>query len=423
MPSLTTQHEAEIQGKPEEQQLPYYVKACALGITAYLIGIHLWTWVFTARFFLAGRADFRAMYIAGYLVRTGQRKHLYEYALQARLQDLIVGPSDTPLPFNHLAYESLLFAPLSMFKYPTAYSIFLLTNLLFLAICFAVLRPWTRNLSKVYKWFPVALVAAFLPIAAALIQGQDSILLLLIFAGSFALLERHKDSLAGTLAGLSMFKFQLALPIALIYLLWRKWKFAAGFAAMSLFVLSVSAWLVGFAQIKTYSHLLTTMSSSTPASFLRNVFTANQMPNLRGLIFGLAYGLLPTSFVSIVTAISSATLLLWAATSQHLRTSVYAPIVAITLAVLVSYHLNFHDLSLMLVPILWALDQFIFSEAGGRRSHVWVVRSAALAFCAPVAESFFPQHLYLIAVPMLIFFVLLLRSSATEEISAHSPVL
>jgi Glycosyltransferase family 87 len=401
--------------------VPYYVRACALGISAYLIGIHLWTWVFNVRYFLAGRADFRAMYVAGYLVRTGQRDRLYDFGLQSRLQDSIVGPSNTPLPFNHLSYESLLFAPLSLFTYRTAYLIFLGLNLCLLGACFGMFRSWTQNLSEIYPWFPVALFAGYLPIAAALIQGQDSILLLTIFAGSFLLVERNQDAWAGVLLGLTIFKFQLALPIALMFLLWKNWGLLTGFVVTSTLVLCGSVWLVGPAGIRTYIHLLLTMSNTITPEYLRNVASPNQMPNLRGLMFGLANHRIPASFVQIITVSLSAAVLFWGTCRSGLRRGLVGFLAAITIATLVSYHLNIHDLSVMFLPIVCVLDRFVQSEGNGQTMDKWLARSAALAFCAPVAESFFPEHLYLASVPVFIFLAILLRHPVATGMPVPPP--
>lgn len=403
--------------------VPYYVRACALGVPAYLIGVHLWTWVFNVRYFLAGRADFRAMYTAGYLIKTGQRHQLYEYAAQARLQDLIVGPSDTPLPFNHLAYESLLFAPFSVFTYRTAYFVFLFVNICLLAICFALFRPWMQNLKKIYWWLPMALFAAFLPIAAALIQGQDSILLLALLTASFVLLQRNQPLLAGALAGCGMFKFQLVLPVALLFLMWRRWKFVAGFTVVSLATLALSCWLVGVEQTRVYSRLLLTMGKTTGQDYLRNVATPSQMPNLRGLVFGVAHSHLPLSAIQLITTITSGTLLFWLANHPKTRTAPSAALAAITGAVLVSYHLNIHDLSVLFIAIVYVLNEFTLS-APRVAIHQRIAGSAALAFCAPLAESFFPDHLYLASVPILIFLWVLTSQDSTLELSrTHSPVL
>ena len=50
---------------------PYYVRALGLGVSAYLVGVHLWSWVFMGSVLLAGACDFRALYASGYTLRTG----------------------------------------------------------------------------------------------------------------------------------------------------------------------------------------------------------------------------------------------------------------------------------------------------------------------------------------------------------------
>ena len=43
------------------------------------------------------------------MVRSGNAHELYEYDAQLRFQNRLVSPGDIALPFNHLAYEALLF--------------------------------------------------------------------------------------------------------------------------------------------------------------------------------------------------------------------------------------------------------------------------------------------------------------------------
>ena len=114
-------------------EVPYYIRGLALGLPAYLIGIHLWTWLFLLPVFLGGRADFRQLYIGGYMLRTGHAHELYDYMAQKRFEDLLVSPAQVALPVNHLAYEELLFMPFSLMSYRTAYFAFLAFNLLLLA--------------------------------------------------------------------------------------------------------------------------------------------------------------------------------------------------------------------------------------------------------------------------------------------------
>jgi hypothetical protein len=62
----------------------------------------------------SGRVDFRHLYTAGYMVRAGHAADVYDYALCEKFQNELVGPAQGVLPFNHLAYEALFYAPFSL---------------------------------------------------------------------------------------------------------------------------------------------------------------------------------------------------------------------------------------------------------------------------------------------------------------------
>jgi hypothetical protein len=50
-----------------------------------------------------GRADFRAFYTAGYMLRTGRAGLLCDYAARRQLQSTVASPEDVALPFEHPA--------------------------------------------------------------------------------------------------------------------------------------------------------------------------------------------------------------------------------------------------------------------------------------------------------------------------------
>src|SRR5690348_13952232 len=77
---------------PATDLVPYYVRACMLGIPAYLIGVHLWTWIESVRVFLDGQADFRRLYASGYMVRSGYAHLLYDVATRFVVENQMVGP-------------------------------------------------------------------------------------------------------------------------------------------------------------------------------------------------------------------------------------------------------------------------------------------------------------------------------------------
>ena len=383
------------QARPET---PYYVKGLALGISAYLIGIHLWTWILTVSVFLGGHSDFRQLYTAGYMARSGHARELYEYNAQRHFQNLLVSPADIALPFNHLAYEALLFLPFSLLSYRAAYFGFLSFNVIALALTFKFLRLWMRNLAAIYPWLPYAMFLAFLPIAAALIQGQDSILLLMLFAAALVSLRSRRELTAGVLVGLGLFKFQISIPIALLFFVWRRWRFSAGFALAATAVGLVSLSLVGMSQLGVYFRSLLLMS-------IRLASPVDQFK------YGISPALnryAPQFWIQALIILASVAVLVWAAVLRP-RRATESFLIAITASALVSYHLLIHDLSVLLIPIAVTLDRFIHAEATGDRDGCIMARAAALMFVAPVCESFIPDHFYVVALPLCVFLFTLLR--------------
>src|SRR5262249_33554574 len=162
-------------------------RAITLGVIAILIGLPIMSWAtFLLHVVPDGHADFRANYTAGYMVRTGQP--LYNYELEMDVQGRKVSPETVAAPFIHSAYEALVYVPVSFFSYLQAYWLWFAVNLIVLIYVYRLLRPQLTPLSAVASWVPAATFAAFMPVGAALVQGQDSLLLLLLLAVTFALL-------------------------------------------------------------------------------------------------------------------------------------------------------------------------------------------------------------------------------------------
>src|SRR5207249_3890623 len=136
-------------------------------------------------------------------------------------------------PMDHPAYEALLFVPLSLVPYPVAMAFFMginaLSAVLWLLFLSSILLPREQGCTAV----PVLLLTSFFSVTKTIAHGQDSIILLALFAGTFRLLELRNDLWAGVLIGLGLFKFQIVVPVALIFLLWRRWRFVAGFCISS----------------------------------------------------------------------------------------------------------------------------------------------------------------------------------------------
>ena len=380
--------------------VPYYVRACVLGIPAYLIGVHFWTWVFTASIFLGGRADFRQLYAAAYMVRTGHAHDLYDYDSQKYYQDQLVSPAPVALPFVRPAYQAALLAPLSLLSYRGAYCAFLAINVALLTGIYFLLLPWMQNLQALYWWLPLALLLGFLPIGAALIQGQDSILLTALLVCAFVLLTNDHELLAGVLVGLGLFKFQMVLPIALLFLLWRRWRFVLGFFACLTFLASASVWLVGAKQSYLYVRSLFSIGGVIAANphLLHYPVPLQTMANFHGFVFGALGGKLPDLWVQLVTISISVGALTWTALrGRRISRADYQLMFSAPCGVLVSYYAFIHDLSILFLPTIALLNSFLIYEGRhGRKQWVW--RAAGLMFVVPLIESFAPMHFYLAAV-------------------------
>ena len=401
---------------------PYYVKGLALGIPAILLGLQISGWLFFIPVIMHGHNDFRQLYTGGYMLRLGYGHQLYDYDAQKAFEDKLVSPEQIALPINHLAYEELLFVPLSLLNFRAAYLAFLGINIVLLGISFRVLQPWMDNLAAVLKSLPAAMFLVFIPVAVALMQGQDSVLLLALLAAAAVSLDRGKDLAAGIFVGLGLFKFQLVIPIALLFLVWRRWRFSAGFALSSIAAGSLSLWLVGFAQIQLYIRSLHSMSIvlNSAVDQYKYAIVPSSMPNLRGLIFGLGHNQLSPSWLQAITIASSVFVLLLVAIRTPRRwPALDALLVAITTSTVVSYHLLIHDLSILLLPLAVTLNRFINANASRRRDGRLILLTSVLMFVAPAGISFMPHHFYLASLPLLAFLYAIIAASRNGQIQTQ----
>jgi Glycosyltransferase family 87 len=401
---------------------PYYVKGLALGIPAILLGLQISGWLFFIPVITHGHNDFRQLYTGGYMLRLGYGHQLYDYDAQKAFEDKLVSPEEIALPINHLAYEELLFVPLSLLNFRAAYLAFLGINIALLGISFRLLLPWMDNLAAVSRSLPAAMFLVFIPVAVALMQGQDSVLLLALLAAAAVSLDRGRELAAGIFVGLGLFKFQLVIPIALLFLVWRRWRFSAGFALSSIAAGLVSLWLVGFSQIQVYIHSLLSMSVTLHSQVDQYKYgiVPTSMPNLRGLIYGLGHSDLSPSWLQAITVASSAfVLLLVAILIPRNRPAFDALLLAITTSTVVSYHIFSHDWSILLLPLAVTLNRFINTNASGRKDVRLALLASVLLFVAPVCISFMPHHLYLASLPLLAFLYAIIAASRNGQIQTQ----
>ena len=389
--------------KEASSRIPYYVKGLALGVPIYFVAIHLWAWVLIAPHFYR-RADFRQLYAGAYMMRTGLRHELYNFEAQKFVEDRMVSPEPVhlELPFVSPAYHALWLAPLTLLPYKAAYISFLVINLILLSTCLALLWSETRNLARIYEWLPFALLIGFYPISWAFIQGQDSILLMTMLVAAFISLGKGRSYIAGCVTALAVFKFQIVLPIVFLFLLWKRWRFLVSFGICGVGLAAVSIWLTGMHQAMDYENSLIAIASVRhSAGMAQHAVLWQMMANINGFVFGVFSHGLPTFWIKVGSALLSLVVVIFTAHLGWHLSDAGRLLLAMPCAVLVGYHTYMHDLSILSLPVIVLLDRYLLSEGQACNRSRWIARMAALMFVAPIVDSFFPQHTYLVALAVL----------------------
>ena len=296
-----------------------------------------------------GYSDFSIFYTAGTILRR-EAGHLYDSGLQFRVQQEFapdVAIRQGALPYNHPPFEALWFAALAKLPYPRAFAAWALVNLAILGALPFLLRRHVALLggTPVVFWWLAEL--AFFAVFIALLQGQDSVVLLLLFSLAYVALKQKREFASGCWLGLGLFRFHLVLPLLLILLLHRKRNVIAGFLVIALFLVVISIGILGWQEAARYpSYVWKVENSSGSAASL-----VSAMPNLRGFL----HMIIPWSpQVAVVVLGLSALLFLWASSkwSDGGEGFDLSFSLAVVTTILVSYHVLAHDLCLLLLPLL-----------------------------------------------------------------------
>jgi len=344
---------------------------------AGMLCLHLLFFVTLRQRIQRGYPDFTIFYGAAMIVKEGLGRRMYDADVQHRIQETFAGNIDSrrgPLPYNHPPFEALLFLPLTLLPYRYAFLAWDVLNGVSLFVVSLILRRHLNALRAIPPWEFVLGSLAFFPVFATFLQGQDSILLLLLFALGFNALRIGSGFSAGCWFALGTFKFQLVLPLILLLFLWRRKRVATGFVLVSFLLALVSVMLVGWDGMVRYPAYVLNIAKASSLGDVSPAF----MPNLRGLVEGWPYNFAPGVGMSVVT-VALSILIFFAAwrlgARQQLSLDLHFSL-AIIVTVLVGWHTNAHDLSLLLLPLILVAD-YCMSLPG-------MTSSRRLALIAPV---------------------------------------
>jgi nitrate reductase NapE component len=368
-----------------------------------------------------GYQDFTIFYSAATIVRQGLGHQLYDDTTQYRIQQGFAPAANVRkgyLPYNHPPFEVLIFLPFSFLSYFAAYLLWDLVSVLILLLLLVLLRPrisLLRHVSVAHWWLACL---SFFPTFFALLQGQDTILLLLIFSLVFIFLKGEREFAAGCCLGLGLFRFHLVLPLMLVFVLERRRKAFVGFIFVAFILALISVAIVGAEASWHYPGSVWRMEQMMERT---GTVVPSGMPNLHGLFDGLFADLISRSFSDTLLALISLALVVFAAFLSKPAAATtfnlgFALCVLVT--VVVSYHTFTSDLSLLMLPIVLVADHL----AGGKGNRGWMrmalLGPVLLLLLSPLHMFLaFYAHRYSLMAVVLLFWL----GAVAREISSQAP--
>jgi hypothetical protein len=292
---------------------------------------------------ILGGIDFPDFYCAGVLAR--EHLDIYDASAQQHCQMREAGRAGTY--YIHPPFEALLFVPLARLSLKQAYLTWNSLGLVLLAVSMrSLLRGWNSRTD----WPLITpLTLLFPPLLLNFVQGQDSVLLMAVCIFTLEAFERRSFLQAGALLGLGLFKFHIVLPLAVLCLIRGKLKLVVGFLASTLILIGISVASFGWNIFEQYAHFLRAWPE-LPNSGMH----WQAMANVRGLIALISTP--ENRFAIALLGITSILLLgigawSWRRAGQSVSLQRIAFSASVVIALLVSYHLSPHDLTLLLIPM------------------------------------------------------------------------
>jgi alpha-1,2-mannosyltransferase len=337
---------------------PHWLTARRVRVHGLLLAVCMWSvyaWNFSTpglldRQGLLKGTDFLHFYTIGSLALQHRGDELYNMAAQAELAHKLV-PESAGISYLPLygPQVSLLFSPFARLSYGWALAAWLLLSaVVYLLCCFAVWRecPKLCDQESTVLILAIAYPAFFHLIA----WGQTSVLALVFFTLAFLALRSERRLLAGLAFGILIFKPQLGLAAAFIFLFANEWKIVLG-AMVSAVVELAAAWaFFGKAVMADYANHLLRVGEVLPLLEPRPY----QLHSLRAFWSLLLPWPGVAFWLCIITSLALliSTTVFWRSPSGlGLR---YAALLLCT--VLVSPHLTVYDLTILAPAFLLLAD-------------------------------------------------------------------
>lgn len=324
------------------------------------------------------RADFASFYASGRIANTEGFSRIYDLDLQYSIQQAVLGrpmSMNDMLPFNHPPILLPIQALSARANYTVSYLIWELALVSLLGLGIYYSYRFIKISAPAYQAIPLLLVMEFLfyPIFISILKGQDTTLMLLGAMIWMYGLGTNNDRTAGLGLALTVVRPQIALFLAIPFLFNHRrvfWWFLAGsFSLAAYSVLMVN--LQGAAQL-----LQAILISVEGGGFGMSEAT---MFNLTGLLVRVlsapgSDAIHAVSWAAYLAAMIGLSLL-WAKSGQigikHLG-------LAVVLGLFTSPHLHYHDLGLLILPVLGIAITMIQSNTWQGMQPVWFIGGVSI---------------------------------------------
>lgn len=336
------------------------LRAHALLVGATLWALYVWTLATPGLRDRNGNlkgADFLHFYTLGSLALEHRGADLYDMDKQAAVAATRI-PEAAGIRYLPLypPQVSILFAPLAHFSYGWALTLWwICTGLIYAMCCYSIWRacPNLRGHGAL-----VTLLAAAFPAFFHLIAwGQTSALALACFTLMFFLLRDRRDFLAGLTLGCLIFKPQMGLAAAIVFVALGAWRAVAGAVVAAVVQFSAGVFYYGKEPLRQWIHTLANANSLLPL-LEPKPYQTHCLRTFWAMIVpwpALASGL----YVISAAAILALTYSLWRRNATPLPLRFSALLLA---TVLISPHLTIYDLAI-LAPVLLLLADWLMAQS------------------------------------------------------------
>jgi hypothetical protein len=285
--------------------------------------------------------DFMGYYAAGSLLL----RHPHDlYSLTAQLAgERAVGIGKYALlTWAHPAPEALLFAPLALLSFHNAFAVWSAISLGMFVLSGCLLREEILGLPEGCRYALVAF--SFYPVASGLLVGQDHGLFLLLWVLAYRSWKAGDEFASGLWIGLSLIRYQFAVPMLLFFIVLRAWKLLRGVAISGCALLAVSFLLVGNNLVLSYLKALHFLAQANDGVALLC------MPTIRGL----AGWVLPSHDI-IAAAVAVTGLLAWALLKVRGMSRLDAFCFAMAISLLADPHAYLYEAVVLTIPLIMFL--------------------------------------------------------------------